>query len=181
MSLPQIASRDEWLAARKALLDREKEMTRARDAVNADRRRLPMVEITKDYRFQGASGEVGLLDLFDGRSQLIVKHFMFGPDWDEGCPSCTAGSDEMAPGLLDHLHARDTTLVQVARAPYAKLADYAAPRGWTIPFYSSYGSEFNYDFDVTLDTSVKPPVYNYRPVDFEGEMPGQSAFLRDGD
>src|SRR4051794_28001968 len=177
MSLPEITTREKWLAARTALLAKEKEMTRARDALNAERRRLPMVEVTKDYRFEGPDGEVGLLDLFEGRRQLIVKHFMFDPEWDEGCASCTAGTDEMAGGLLDHLHARDTTLAQVSRAPLAKLRRYAATRGWTVPWYSSFGSDFNYDFDVTLDRSVKPPVYNYRPIDMEGEMPGQSHRL----
>jgi predicted dithiol-disulfide oxidoreductase (DUF899 family) len=182
MSLPDIATRDEWLAARTALLAREKELTRARDALNAERRRLPMVEITKDYAFEGAHGRVSLLDLFEGRRQLIVKHFMFGPDWEAGCPSCTAGTDEIAPGLLAHLHSRETTLVQVARAPYPRLEADVRDRGWAIPTYSSYGSDFNYDFDVTLDPSVKPPVYNYRDEPSgSGEQPGQSAFLRDGD
>src|SRR3954454_18134318 len=101
MTLPKIANREEWLAARTALLAKEKEMTRARDALNAERRRLPMVEITKDYAFEGPSGPVGLLDLFAGRLPLIVKHFMFGPDWETGCPSCTAGTDEIADGLLE--------------------------------------------------------------------------------
>src|SRR5262245_15562349 len=108
MSLPRIASREEWLAARIRLLDKEKAMTRERDALNTERRNLPMVEIDKDYVFEGPQGEAHLLDLFEGRSQLIVYHFMFGPDWDKGCPSCTAGTDEMSPGLLDHLHIRDT-------------------------------------------------------------------------
>ena len=181
MTLPNIATRDEWLAARTALLAKEKEMTRARDALNAERRRLPMVEVTKDYRFQGPAGEIGLLDLFEGRRQLIVKHFMFDPEWEDGCPSCTAGTDEISDGFLEHLHVRDTTIVQVSLAPLPKLERWKALKGWTIPWYSSYGSDFNYDFDVTLDKSVKPPVYNYRPIDMEGEMPGQSAFLRDGD
>src|SRR3954463_5280918 len=181
MSLPKVVSRTEWLTARKQLLEQEKELTRRRDALSADRRRLPMVEIDKPYVFTGPDGEKTLLELFDGRAQLILTHFMFDPDWENGCPSCTAGTDEMAEGLFEHLHARDTTLVQISRAPYAKLAAYAAKRGWTIPWYSSYGGDFNYDFDVTLDRAVKPPVYNYRPVDIEGEMPGQSVFLRDGD
>ena len=117
MSLPEVVSRDEWLAARKALLAREKAVTRARDALNAERRELPMVEIDKDYVFEGPTGKVGLLDLFEGRRQLIVGHFMFDPSWDDGCPSCTAGADEVSDGLLEHLHARDTTLaVRLARA-----------------------------------------------------------------
>src|SRR3954466_12946181 len=137
MSLPDVVSREEWLAARTALLAKEKEMTRARDALNAERRRLPMVEITKDYRFEGPDGEVGLLALFGARRQLIVKHFMFDPEWEDGCPSCTAGTDEMARPSFEHLHARDTQLVQISRAPYAKLAAYAAKRGRPVPWYSS--------------------------------------------
>src|SRR3954451_20753941 len=136
MSLPEITTREKWLAARTALLAKEKEMTRARDALNAERRRLPMVEITKDYRFEGPDGEVGLLDLFEGRRQLIVKHFMFDPEWDEGCPSCTAGTDEVSEGFLAHLHVRDITLVQVSLAPLAKLERWKSLKGWTIPWYS---------------------------------------------
>jgi len=113
-NLPRIASRDEWLAARKALLAKEKEMTRARDALCAERRGLPMVEIDKPYVFAGPAGAASLIDLFEGRSQLIVGHFMFDPDWTDGCPSCSAGADEMSAGHLDHLHARDSTLAYVS-------------------------------------------------------------------
>ena len=195
MSLPQVVSRDEWLVARKELLAKEKELTRARDALNAERRRLPMVEIDKDYVFEGPDGKASLLDLFEGRRQLIVGHFMFDPSWDDGCPSCSAGADEISDGLLEHLHARDTTLVVVSRAPLDKIEQYKARKGWTFPWYSSYGSDFNYDFHVTLDESVAPVEYNYRTKAeheqagtscyVEGEqpieMPGQSCFLRDGD
>ena len=181
MSLPEIATRQEWLAARKELLAREKEMTRARDALNAERRRLPMVQITKPYVFHGPDGEASLLDLFEGRLQLILGHFMFDPEWEDGCPSCSAGCDEVSDGLLEHLHVRDTTLAYVSRAPLEKLERWKALKGWKFPWYSSYGSDFNYDFDVTLDKSVKPPEYNFRPIDMEGEMPGTSFFLRDGD
>ncbi len=195
MSLPKVVSRDEWLTARKELLAKEKELTRQRDALNVERRNLPMVEIEKDYVFEGPDGKANLVDLFEGRRQLIVRHFMFDPSWDDGCPSCSAGADEISDGLLEHLHARDTTFVVVARAPLAKIEDYKARRGWTFPWYSSYGSDFNYDFDVTLDESVAPAVYNYRTkaeyeeqgtaAFIEGEQPienpGQSCFLRDGD
>jgi predicted dithiol-disulfide oxidoreductase (DUF899 family) len=181
MSLPEIATREQWLRARTELLEREKEQTRARDALNADRRRLPMVEITKPYVFEGPQGEITLLDMFEGRRQLILGHFMFDPAWEDGCSSCSAGCDEVSQGLLDHLHVRDTTLAYVSRAPLEKLGRWKALKGWDFPWYSSYGSDFNYDFDVTLDKSVKPPVYNYRPIDMEGEMPGQSHFLRDGE
>ncbi len=114
MNLPPIASQDEWLVARRALLAREKDLTRARDALNETRRELPMVEITKPYAFEGSSGTASLLDLFEGRRQLIVQHFMFDPTWQEGCPSCSCDADSL--GDLAHLHARDTTFVAVSRA-----------------------------------------------------------------
>ena len=195
MSLPQVVSRDEWLVARKELLAKEKELTRQRDALSAARRRLPMVKVDKDYVFEGPDGKAGLLDLFDGRRQLIVGHFMFDPSWDDGCPSCTAGAEEMSNGLLAHLHTRDTSFTYVSRAPLAKIDAYKQRKGWTFPWYSSYGSDFNYDFNVTLDSSVAPVVYNYRTAaeheqagtsgyvegDQPIEGPGRSAFLRDGD
>ncbi|MPZ64870.1 MAG: DUF899 domain-containing protein [Pseudonocardiaceae bacterium] len=187
MSLPQVVSRDDWLAARKELLAKEKELTRARDALNAERRRLPMVEIGKEYVFDGPDGTASLLDLFDRRRQLIVRHFMFDPSWDDGCPSCSAGADEISTGLLEHLHTRDTSLVVVARAPLAKIEAYKARKGWTFPWYSSHGSDFNYDFHVTLDESVAAIEYNYEQPDtpLDGAQPfelhGQSCFLRDGD
>jgi predicted dithiol-disulfide oxidoreductase (DUF899 family) len=194
MSLPPIVSRAEWVVARKELLTEEKAMTRARDRLNAKRRMLPMVRVEKDYVFHGADGEASLLDLFEGRRQLIVRHFMFGPDWDTGCPSCTAAADELCAGILRHLHARETTMAVVARAPYPTFAAYAAEHGWSFPVYSSHGSDFNYDYHVTLDESVAPLEYNYRTraeheaagttgyVEGEQpiEQPGESFFLRDG-
>jgi predicted dithiol-disulfide oxidoreductase (DUF899 family) len=194
-TLPRVASRDEWLAARKELLVKEKAATRARDALNAERRRLPMVRIDKDYIFEGPGGKASLLDLFDGRRQLIVSHFMFDPRWDEGCPGCSAGADEIADGHLAHLRARDTSLVVISRAPLAKLEAYRTRKGWTFPWYSSHGSDFNYDFHVTLDASVAPVEYNYRTAaeheqagtasytasEQPIEQPGLSCFLRDGD
>jgi predicted dithiol-disulfide oxidoreductase (DUF899 family) len=184
MSLPEITSREQWLAARTELLAQEKELTRRRDALSTTRRELPMVRVDKSYRFQGPDGEVGLLDLFDGYDQLLVRHFMFDPEWDDGCPSCTAGADEIAPGLREHLATRGTRMVWVSRAPLDKLEDYKARRGWTFPWFSSHGSDFNYDFHVTLDESVAPMEYNFRPVegsDVHGEHPGLSVFLRVGD
>ena len=143
-----------------------------------------MVQITKPYAFEGPSGRTTLLDMFEGRLQLILGHFMFDPRWDDGCSSCSAGADEVAPGLLEHLHTRDTTLAYVSRAPLAKIEDYKARKGWTFPWYSSYGSDFNYDFHVTLDESVAPLEYNFRPLDVDWEqpveMPGTSCFLREG-
>src|SRR5436190_426795 len=193
MSLPKLVSRDEWLEARKALLPEEKAMTRAKDALNTKRRELPMVEITKEYVFEGPGGKARLLDLFEGRRQLVIQHFMFDPEWDDGCPSCTAASDEISKGLLDHLHARDTTLAVVSRAPLAKLEDYKGRRGWTFRWYSSYETDFNYDFNVTIDPAVRPVMFNYRTLpelekvgmgwlgDGSTEQPGYSTFLRDGD
>jgi len=180
MSLPNIVSRAEWLAARNDLLAKEKELTRARDALNAERRRLPMVRVEKDYVFEGPDGKARLLDLFGGHRQLFLRHFMFDPSWDDGCPSCSAAAEEVSDGLIAHLQARDTEFVTVSRAPLAKIEDYKRRRGWTFPWYSSHGSEFNYDFGVTLDRSVRPPEYNYAPAD-EGEWPGHSCFLRVGD
>jgi len=190
MSLPDVVSLPAWRDARVALLAEEKAMTRARDALSTRRRELPMVRIDSPYRFDGPDGEVGLLDLFDGRHQLIVQHFMFDPSWDDGCPSCTAAADEISVGLLAHLHARDTSLVVVSRAPLAKLEAYKATRGWSFPWYSSFGSDFNYDLHVTLDASVAPVEFNFRTMDelaaqgmgwmAEGssEQPGYSAFLQ---
>jgi predicted dithiol-disulfide oxidoreductase (DUF899 family) len=163
MSLPEIVDHEEWRAARIELLAEEKAMTRARDALSAKRRMLPMVRIDKDYRFEGPDGPATLVDLFEGRSQLIVQHFMFDPGWDEGCPSCTAAADEMSDGLQEHLNARDTSFAVVSRAPLEKIEKYKATRGWTFPWYSSFGSDFNYDFNVTIDPSVKPAEYNYGP------------------
>jgi predicted dithiol-disulfide oxidoreductase (DUF899 family) len=191
MSLPKVATRDEWLAARMELLAKEKEQTRRRDALSTERRNLPMVEIEKDYVFDGPDGKVGLLDMFEGRRQLIIYHFMFDPEWDEGCPSCTAGTDELSQGFLDHLRMRDTTYAMVSRAPLDKLERWKAKRGWDIPWYSSFGTDFNYDFGVTVDESVAPAQYNFRTkAEFEAmgsdffeadqpfEMPGRSCFLQ---
>ena len=189
MNEPRIVSREEWLAARKQLLAREKELTRHRDEVNAERRRLPMVEITKDYIFEGPE-KARLVDLFDGRHQLLVYHFMFEPSWDEGCPTCSFIADNI--GHMSHLHARDTSLVLVSRAPFEKLAAYRERMAWTVPWYSSYGSDFNYDFQVTIDKAVAPVEYNYKSEEelveqarswagWSGEQPGVSAFLRDDD
>jgi predicted dithiol-disulfide oxidoreductase (DUF899 family) len=183
MSLPNITSREQWLVARRELLAQEKELTRRRDALNTRRRELPMVEIEKDYRFTGPGGEASLLDLFAGHDQLVVSHFMFDPGWDDGCSSCTAGADEVAPGLREHLATRGTRLVFVSRAPLEKIEDYKARRGWTFPWYSSHGSDFNHDFHVTLDESVAPLEYNFAPLgaEVQGEFPGLSVFLRVGD
>jgi predicted dithiol-disulfide oxidoreductase (DUF899 family) len=195
MSLPDVVSRPEWLAARKALLAQEKAQKREIDQLNADRRRLPMVAVTKDYQFEGPAGPASLLDMFEGQRQLVLQHFMFDPSWDDGCPSCSAGVDEMSDGLLAHLRARDTAFSVVGRAPIAKIEAYKKRKGWTVPFYSSHGSDFNYDFHVTIDASVTPVEFNFRdtaelaatsldwlikPENQPSEQPGVSFFLRDG-
>jgi len=127
--LPKVVSRDEWLDARKELIKKEKEATRARDSLNAERRRLPMVEIEKDYVFEGPDGKGSLLDLFKGRRQLIIRHFMYDPSWESGCPSCSAAADEVSEGLIKHLHARDTTFVTVSCAPLNKIEAYKSLKG----------------------------------------------------
>src|SRR6202044_1166697 len=187
MSLPQVVSRTEWLKARQQLLAAEKRQTRERDALNAERRRLPMVRVDKEYVFEGPDGPAGLPDLFGGSRQLIVQHVMFGPDWDAACPGCTAGINETSAGMIAHLRTRDTNFVLVSRAPLEKLRQYQAKMGWTIPWYSSYGSDFNYDYQATVDKERQQFVYNYKQQpdlledEDSTEVPGFSFFLRDGD
>jgi predicted dithiol-disulfide oxidoreductase (DUF899 family) len=192
MSLPPIVSREEWLEARKALMAEEKALTKRRDALNVQRRELPMVEVTKDYRFETLDGTVTLEDLFEGRPQLILYHFMCHPEWEDGCPSCTAGVDEVSRGFLEHLHTRDTTYALVSRAPIAKLEAYKAKRGWFVPWYSTNDGDFSYDLGATVDASRGYDTYNYRTLEeyaAQGQesmrdseqpydMPGQSCFLR---
>src|SRR4029453_14207982 len=191
MSLPRIVTREEWLAVRKELLAAEKDLTRKRDALNIERRNLPMVEIEKDYVFDGPNGPVRLIDMFDGRPQLIIYHFMFDPEWEEGCPSCTAGTNEISDGFLEHLHPRDTTYALVSRAPLEKLERWKEKQGWSLPWYSSFGTDFNYDFGVTIDESRGSDTYNFRTrEEYEArgehffdseqpfEMPGRSCFLQ---
>lgn len=177
---PPIVTSEEWLAARKALLAHEKELTKHYDRVSAERRRLPMVKLEKAYTFDGPGGKVSLKDLFDGRRQLIVYHFMFDPAWDKGCGGCTGYVDAL--GDLSMLAERNTSFVLISRAPLAKLEAYKAAKGWDRPWYSSFGSDFNYDFHVTRDPAVAPPEYNYRSdPDGKGEEHGLSVFFRIGD
>ena len=174
---PPIVSRDQWLAERKKLLENEKELTRHYDRVNAERRRLPMVKIEKDYVFDGPNGNQNLKALFEGRRQLIVYHFMFDPAWDKGCSGCTGFVDAL--GDLSLLKDRDTTFAVISRAPLAKLEAYKAQKGWSIAWFSSFGSDFNYDFHVTLDPKVAPVEYNYRnKAEMKGEEHGLSVFFR---
>jgi predicted dithiol-disulfide oxidoreductase (DUF899 family) len=181
---PTIASRDEWLAARKQLLAKEKELTRRLDTVNAERRRLPMVRLDKDYVFERAGAKARLLDLFEDRRQLIVYHFMFDPGWDKGCPGCTGFVDAL--GDLSMLRARNTTFVLVSRAPLPKLEAYKTLRGWNLPWVSSYGSPFNYDFHVTHNESnyrdkAELEQRTHEPYFMSGESHGLSIFFRVND
>jgi predicted dithiol-disulfide oxidoreductase (DUF899 family) len=192
VNLPDIVSREDWLAARRELLAKEKRFTRERDQLNAERRRLPMVEIDKDYVFHAATRDLSLADAFEGRSQLVVYHFMWLYDEDTACASCSGFADQI--GHLSHLNARDTTFACVSNGPIDKIEAFKARMGWTFPWYSSLGSDFNYDFHVTFDDSRAPFEYNYRskaeiealgfPVG-EWEQPfdlhGLSVFLRDGE
>jgi predicted dithiol-disulfide oxidoreductase (DUF899 family) len=169
---PRAVPAEEWEAARQALLAEEKAHLRASDALAAKRRRLPMVEIEKDYEFEGPDGTVSLLDLFEGRPQLILYHFMFGPGSDQGCDGCSMFVDNL--GHLAHLRERSTSFVLISRAPLAKLEGFKRRMGWDVPWYSSFESDFNVDFGVGPD-EPRPDRHQ------EGESFGLSVFLRDGD
>ncbi|MBC8102030.1 MAG: DUF899 domain-containing protein [Cytophagales bacterium] len=177
---PRVVPEREWRAERVTLLVQEKELTRQYDRVNAERRRLPMVKIEKRYSFDTPEGEKTLEELFEGRRQLVVYHFMFDPEWAEGCQGCTGFVDAL--GDLSPLSERDTTFVLISRAPLAKLEAYKGRKGWSQRWVSSLGSDFNYDFHVTADKTVVPVEYNYRPEPgVEGEEHGISVFFQDGD
>lgn len=179
-----VVSRQEWLKARQVLLQREKEMTRLRDAINRERLQLPWVKVEEDYRFATPAGEKSLSDLFDGRSQLIVYHFMFGPDWEAGCEGCSFLADHL-DGTLPHLNHHDVTLVCVSRAPLDKIEAYKTRMGWRFPWVSSYGSRFNHDFGVSFtpeELASGSVFYNFRDTpsaQAHDELPGQSAFFKD--
>jgi predicted dithiol-disulfide oxidoreductase (DUF899 family) len=172
MDLPPVVSQAEWQAARDELLAKEKEVTRAHDALAAERRRLPRVLIDKPYVFDGPNRKASLLDLFEGRRQLLLYHFMFGPNQEQGCDGCSMVVDNF--GHPAHLNARGTTLALVSRAPLEKIERYRKRMGWDLPWYSSFESDFNVDFGVSPETP-QPDQYQ------DGEMFGLSAFLRDGD
>jgi len=184
MSQPRIVSRDEWLAARKQLLSKEKELTYLRDRLSAERRALPWVRVDKPYLFEGPSGKETLGGLFEGRSQLAIYHFMFGPGWEQGCPSCSWAADNIA-GNVVHLNARDVTLVVVSRAPLPQIEVFRKRMGWGFTWVSSYGSDFNHDYHVsfTAEEITKGNVYyNYGPNGFPSEeAPGISVFYKNGD
>jgi predicted dithiol-disulfide oxidoreductase (DUF899 family) len=174
-----IVSQEQWLAARKALLAKEKEFSKARDALAAQRRELPWVKIDKNYMFDGPAGKETLSDLFGGKSQLIVYHFMLGPGWKAGCPSCSYLADHF-DGAIAHLAQRDVTLVVVSRAPLAEIAAYKKRMGWKFKWVSSYGSDFNHDFHVSFAPEEKQTAeYNYVNGGFPSEeAPGLSAFIK---
>jgi predicted dithiol-disulfide oxidoreductase (DUF899 family) len=197
MTLPPVVSREEWLVARKKLLAKEKELSRVRDRLNAERRRLPMVRVDKPYNFDGPNGPASLLELFEGRPQLVMHHFMWSNDVDAdgdehprdtGCSSCSSAADGI--GNLRQLHVRNTTLVAVTRAPYEKIAAFRQRMGWTFPWYSSAGSDFNYDFHATVDDRVAPvQIWHRTPAEMaetkmpwteglRGDWPGISAFIQ---
>jgi predicted dithiol-disulfide oxidoreductase (DUF899 family) len=193
MELPKIGSQKEWLAARLELLAKEKELSRAQAALAAERRALPMVEITKDYVFTGPGGQARLADLFEGCSQLIIYHFMWLHPIGQGCPSCSFSADNM-PDPVHLNNGADTTLALVSRAPFEAIERFRKRMGWTLPWYSSDGSDFNYDFHVSFNEAIAPVEYNYKdqqtlqqegqpqgtaPADSDAH--GLSVFVRDGD
>ncbi len=199
LNYPPVVSRDVWLQARLKLLAEEKELTHARDRLNRHRRELPMVRVEEPYVFENESGRKRFLELFEGRQQLIVYHFMWlwenGQPLDEPCRGCSGWADQIARGHLSTLHSRNTALALVSRAPWAKIAPFKRRMGWTLPWYSSFGTNFNYDFHASFDASVAPIVYNYRTPEehaqagsdyyLKNEQPfdlhALSCFLRKGD
>ena len=179
-----VVSHAEWLAARRRHLAREKELTRLRDEIARERRELPWVKVEKKYVFDGSTGKEALADLFDGRSQLIVYHFMFGPGWEQGCPSCSFLSDHV-DGTLPHLAARDVSFAAVSRAPLAQVQAFRRRMGWGFKWVSSHGDDFNYDFHVSFTPEERAKGrmrYNFGEIEFAAEeLPGTSAFYKDAD
>lgn len=179
----RVVSREEWLVARRKLLEREKELTRQRDAISAERRRLPWVRVEKPYRFDTTEGSQSLADLFGDRSQLLIHHFMMAPGWGQGCVGCSFKADHV-DGALVHLAQRDVSFVRVSRAPLAEIQAFNRRMGWHAKWVSSHGSDFNYDFEVSFrkeDIERGTASYNYKvgnvPVE---DLPGVSVFYRDG-
>jgi predicted dithiol-disulfide oxidoreductase (DUF899 family) len=181
-SQSKVVSREEWIVARKQLLAKEKELTRLRDQVSQERRELPWVKIEKDYVFEGPDGKETLADLFGGRSQLFVKHFMFGPEWEEGCVGCSFEVDHIE-GALVHLDHHDVTYVAISRAPLARMEAFKKRMGWRFKWVSSYGSDFNFDYHVSFtkeDLARGKVDYNYRLIDTSiDELSGISVFYKD--
>ena len=182
IGVPKVVSENDWLAARRELLRKEKDFTRLRDDLTAQRRELPWVKVEKRYEFEGAQGRQTLPDLFEGRSQLIVYHFMFDPGWDAGCKSCSFWADNFNP-IVVHLRHRDTTMMAISRAPYEKIAAYKKRMGWSFNWVSSYGSDFNFDYHVSFtpeEMEKKEGLYNFVTQNPQSsELPGVSVFYRD--
>jgi predicted dithiol-disulfide oxidoreductase (DUF899 family) len=184
MAKHEVVSQEQWVAARRALLAEEKAWTRERDRLSEKRRALPWVKVEKNYVFDGAEGKVTLAELFDGRSQLIVKHFMFGPDWEEGCPGCSLLSDQV-DGARQHFEHDDVSFVAVSRGPIAKLQAYRERMGWTFRWVSSAASDFSFDYHVSFPkgTRERGVFYNFaeQPDPEIDELPGVSVFTKDDD
>lgn len=188
IAIPNIVNRREWLAKRKTFLEKEKELTRAQDQLNAERRRLPMVKIEKDYQFEGPDGSLSLLDLFEGRRQLMVHHFMYFDEPDTFCHGCSTEADQnYSARFFKEMHDHDVTAIAITRAPFSRIEEEKKKKGWDFPFYSSRGSDFNYEFQATLEKGLNSN-YNYQDAgnqdnlkDYEGDLPAKSVFLREGD
>ena len=180
----KVVTREEWLLARQHHLKREKEFTQLRDRLSAERRELPWVKVDKNYIFDGSAGKQSLADLFDGRSQLIVYHFMFGPEWEAGCPHCSHWADNFN-AIIVHLNQRDVSMVAISRAPYSKLAAYRKRMGWTFQWISSFETDFNFDYHVSFtpqEVTAKQALYNFSRQDpFVSEREGVSVFFKDDD
>jgi predicted dithiol-disulfide oxidoreductase (DUF899 family) len=176
-----VVSRDEWLAARKAQLQAEKALTKQRDEVLAARRALPWVKVEKAYVFEGPDGPVGLADLFDGRSQLFVQHFMFGPGWGEGCPACSLMADHV-DAAREHFEQADLSFAAVSRAPWTEIAPFRQRMGWNFAWVSSFANDFNFDYGVSFteaEQAAGKPLYNYNTIaPFMDEIQGVSVFAR---
>lgn len=180
--VPKITSREDWLRHRRRLLEREKQLTDLSDQIAAERRELPWVRVETDYVFDGPQGKQSLADLFEGRSQLVVYHFMFGPGWEEGCANCSFLVDHI-DGALPHVHARDTTLMAISRAPYPQIERFQRRMGWKFPWVSSNGNRFNFDYHVSFtpaELARGEGEYNFQkgPVPIE-DLPGASVFAKD--
>jgi predicted dithiol-disulfide oxidoreductase (DUF899 family) len=174
-------TREQWLDARRDLLAAEKDLTRRADEVARLRRQMPWVRVAKNYVFDGPGGAVSLADLFDGRSQLIVQQFMLAPGWEAGCKSCSYMADH-TDGMLAHLAARDTTMVAISRAPLAEIERFRRRMGWSFPWFSSHGNDFNYDYGVSFtpdEVADRAPKYNFGKPAFRDELPGLSVFAKD--
>ena len=178
----KVVSHEEWLAARKEFLRKEKEFTRLRDELSQQRRELPWEKVEKQYVFEGPQGKQALAELFDGKNQLVIYHFMFAPEWEAGCPSCSFWADNFNPNVV-HLKHRDITMIAVSRAPYAKLVAYQKRMSWNFKWVSSYGTDFNFDYHVSFtpeEVARKQAEYNYATQRVGGpELPGTSVFYKD--